>query len=207
MGALRKVLICIIAVCGLGWLQPCTASAISFGQATTARVLERGVQDFGGFLGVFNSGLLLFGQARRGLTSGVEGGLQLGLHDPDGKKTDVGLVIGGDLKFGVLASGPRDPIDLAIGVRAAIYGNDNDRRFQIGGSVMASHPVLLSSGAVIAPYGNINLRIDGDDNGHSRLEIGAGGGVKWDVSDLLDVFGEIIIDDDFGVIFGLNFKI
>jgi hypothetical protein len=137
----------------------------------------------------------------------VEGGLQLGLHDPDGRNTDVGFAIAGDLKFGLLSSGPRKAIDLAIGVRSAIYGNDHDRRFQIGGSVMASYPVLLSSGAGISPYGNINLRVDGDDNGHSSLEIGAGGGVKWDASDMLDVFGEIVIDDDFGVIFGLNFKI
>ena len=45
------------------------------------------------------------------------------------------------------------------------------------------------------------------DNHRTDLEIGTSIGVKWDVSDLLDIVGEAVIDNDTGFIFGLNFKI
>jgi hypothetical protein len=206
------------AIClAVGW--PGAAQGNYFGQVTTARVLGRGVQDFSGFVGLFDHATIFFGQARRGLSSDLDGGLQFGLIDPG--SGDVGLAIGGDLKFGVISGNRDNPLDLSLDGRTAFFGLDNSSLFQIGGSVIISHAYGLSSGSSLTPYGACNLRLDRwswDTNGSSPgggnkddsktdLEIAAAGGVKWDVSDLLDILGELVIDDEVGFIFGLNFKI
>lgn len=195
---------------------PAGVQAAFLGQLTTARVLERGVQDISGFVGFFEHATLFLGQARRGLSSGIDGGLQFGLIDPEGG--DVGLEIGGDLKFALIDAHPGDPFDLAVHARTAFFNYEKVSVFQLGGSLVMSHSYPLSSGSSLEPYGAVNLRlerisVDSDnsakdvDYDDTSLEIGAVGGLKWDVSDLIDILGEFVLDDDIGFIFGVNFKI
>ena len=192
------------------------AQAAFLGQLTTARVLERRVQDISGFVGFFEHATLFIGQARRGLSSDIDGGLQFGLIDPEGG--DVGLAIGGDLKFALIDASPDDPFDLAVHARTAFFNYENVSVIQLGGSIVMSHPFPLSSGSSLEPYGAVNLRLErvsvdsdnsakGNDYDDTSLEIGATGGLKWDVSELIDILGEFVIDDDLGLIFGVNFKI
>ena len=53
----------------------------------------------------------------------------------------------------------------------------------------------------------LNRPAASDSHTDTSLEIAVITGVKWEVSDLLDLLGELVIDDDLGFIFGVNFKI
>jgi len=214
----------VALVCGFG---ATVAQASFFGQVTTARILERGVQDVSAFVGFYEDATMFFGQLRRGFSSSVEGGLQFGLLDPE--VGDVGLAAGGDFKFGLMASKPGQPLDMAFDIRGAYFNLDVFSVVELGASAILSHPYVLTQGSTLTPYGAVNLRvehvsIDNQPNAAARrytparalangggddtsLEISAMGGVKWDISDLLDLLGEIVIDDQLGLIFGINFKI
>lgn len=90
-----------------------------------------------------------------------------------------------------------------------------------------SRDYAISGGGVLTPYGGVNLRLDhasvdnattvfaqsaalradakGNDN--TDLNIGGVAGVKWELSDLIDALGEVVLDDEWGMVLGLNFKL
>ncbi|MBI3872422.1 MAG: hypothetical protein HY304_05020 [candidate division Zixibacteria bacterium] len=201
-----------------------TAQAQGFGQLSTAHAMDRRTADVGGFFGVFENSKVVFGQYRRGLFEQGDGGIQFGIIDPDGGS--AGIAIGADLKFTLMTTRQSDPFDLAIDARTAFFNLDQFTLLQFGGSVVVSRDYPLTGNRAITPYGAVNLRVDGAsyDNHVERMgymaraqatnggtdtnfNIGAVGGVKWDASELLDIFGEAILDDQLGVILGVNFKI
>lgn len=205
-----------VLIAATAMICPLTAKAAFLGQLTSARILERGVQDISGFVGFFEDATFFLGQARRGLSRDLEGGLQFGLIDPEGG--DVGIAIGGDLKFALIDADDDDPFDLAVHARTAFHSYENVSVFQLGSSFVISHPVRLSGGGSLEPYGAVNLRLErisvdvdnsvkDKDYDDTDLEIGAVCGLKWDASNLIDLLAEFVIDDDLGVIVGVNFKI
>ncbi|MEW5873912.1 MAG: hypothetical protein AB1752_01870 [Candidatus Zixiibacteriota bacterium] len=197
------------------------------GQVSTARTLERGANDVGGYLGLFEDYTTVFGQYRHGLSGNLDFGLQGGIVDPDARGADAGLIIGGDLKWMVMAAGA-DPLDMALAARASIYDVGNLSVFSVGGLVLISRDYRLSQGSYLSPYGGVNVRIEhssfdsdgfgsGDsfaariaqngDDSDTELDIGGVAGVKWEMSDLIDAIGELVLDDNWGIVLGLNFKL
>jgi hypothetical protein len=200
---------------------PAVAGAQLLGQVSTARTLPPKTNDLGGYLGVFDNVTTFFGQYRRGLNSNLDFGVQLGLIDHDAQDSDASLIFGGDLKYGVMST-RTDPLDMAIGGRTMFYDVGPLSVFTVGGSVILSRDYRLRQGSFISPYGAVNIRLEsisfdrGDSHGGGNaetgyddtdLDIGGVAGVKWELSDLIDALGEIVIDDDSGLILGLNFKL
>ena len=195
------------------------AHAQLLGQVTTAKTLQPGTQDMGGFLGVFDHATTFFGQYRRGISSSLDFGLQAGLIDQDGRNSDASVIFGGDLKYNVMSTGT-DPFDMALDARTSFYDVGNVSVFTLGASIILSRDYRLTQGSALTPYGGVNIRmehsswdiddripqraVDGDD---TELDIGGVGGVKWELSDLIDALGEVVLDDDWGLVIGLNFKL
>jgi len=191
-----------LAACLL--LVPTSVSAQFLGQVSTARPTDRGANDIGGFLGLYDNAMSVFGQYRHGISNAADFGFVAGFIDPNG--SDARLALGGDIKFQLLDDQRSDPFDLALDSRLALIDYPGSLLFSLGESVVISHDFQMSEGSVLAPYGAVNLRLD-HVYSESNLEIAAAGGVKWEVSDLMDVFGELVIEDDLGLVMGLNFKL
>lgn len=200
-----------------------------FGQVSTARTLVRGANDAGGYIGIFDGFTTLFGQYRRGLSTNMDFGLQAGLIDPDARGADAGLILGGDVKWNVMSAG-YDPFDLALGARGSFYDISSVSVFSLGGAVIISRDYAIEGGGILAPYGSVNIRLEhasydeveslnapglsaarfnghGIDDDDTNLEIGGTAGVKWELSDFVDALGEIVLDEDWGLVLGLNFKL
>jgi hypothetical protein len=212
-----KILIVALLILAL----PSLASAQLLGQVSTARTLPTKTNDIGGYLGVFDDVTTFFGQYRRGLRSDLDFGVQLGLIDHDARGSDASLIFGGDLKLAVMST-RTDPFDMAIDGRTMFYDVGPISVFTFGGSVVISRDYRLSQGSFLSPYGAVNIRLESlsfdsndlpgggqgvGDYDDTDLDIGGVAGVKWELSDLVDALGEIVIDDDFGLILGLNFKL
>jgi hypothetical protein len=188
----------------LAALDPIDASAQFLGQVSTARTVESGANDVGGFLGLYDHAMAVFGQYRRGFARTADFGAFAGLFDPEGGSAR--LTLGGDVKFQVLDDQRTDPFDLSLDSRLALIDYPGSLYFSIGESVVCSHNFRIASGSALAPYGAVNVRLD-HVYSNSNLEIAAAGGVKWEFSDLIDAYGELVFDEDLGLVLGLNFKI
>jgi len=199
----------VVALMGVLVWQPRAAEGqLLFGQVSTARPLEHGTQDVGAYLGVFEHSTVVFGQYRRGLFSQGDGGILFGVVDPEGSG-DAGIGVGGDLKFRLLSAKNRDLFDLSIDPRLGFFSYSGASLFQFGGSVVMSYDYTVSNGGYLTPYGAVNMRMESVSNGASDtdFQIGAQAGLKWEITDLIDVLGEVVLDDELGVIIGLNFKL
>lgn len=201
---------------------PVTEAAI-FGQVSTAYTLDKGTNDVGGFVSVFEGSTLLFGQYRRGIMSKTDFGIQGGFIDPEAG--DMGLAFGADVKFLIMQTDANTPFDLALDPRFSYLNFDSFRMVSFGGSVVISRDYALAQGS-LAPYGAFNMRLENysydDEVGHTALAAGVAdhldgsdsdfemagiAGVRWDVSELLDILGEVVFDRDIGFTMGLNFKL
>lgn len=197
--------------------------AAIFGQVSTAYTLDKGTNDVGGFVSVFEGSTLLFGQYRRGVMSKTDFGIQAGFIDPEGG--DMGLALGADIKFLLMQTDANTPFDLALDPRFSYLNSGNYSLYSFGGSVVISRDYALAQGS-LAPYGAFNMRLENvsfdEDLGHTALAAGAQNhindsesdfemsaiaGVRWDVSELLDILGEVVFDRDIGFTMGLNFKL
>ena len=185
-------------------LRPTPVSAQFLGQVSTARTADQGANDVGGFFGLYDHAVALFGQYRRGFSSTADFGAFAGFIDPEGGKASIAL--GGDVKFQLLDDQKADPFDLALDSRVALVDYPGSFLFSLGESVVFSHDFKISRGSVLAPYGAVNLRLD-HASSQTDWNVAAVGGVKWEVSDLIDGYGELVIDNDLGLVVGLNFKL
>lgn len=229
VGSKHYLLICLTAALAVAVARPAQAQLL--GQVTTAKTLVPGTQDLGGFVGAFDHSTTVFGQYRRGLSNSLDFGLQAGLIDHDYRGSDASVIFGGDLKFNVMSTGA-DPFDMALDARTLFYDVGPYSLFSLGGAVIISRDYRLTQGSLLTPYGGVNIRLDhtsvdtdninfvsnakhGDrsplraaanDGDDTEINIGAVAGVKWELSDLMDAFGEVVMDD-WGIVLGLNFKL
>jgi len=216
-----RVLNWMVGALTLAWAMavPSSSQAQLFGQVSSARTLIPATNDIGGYVGFFEDYTTAFGQYRRGLPSSFDFGLQFGLVDPDAPRSDASFIIGGDLKYMVLSAG-FDPFDLAVGGRFSYYDVSSVSVFAAGPAIILSRDIKVSNGSFLTPYGAMSIRVEhvsfsvdkgmfpnAVDTDDTDLEIGAVGGVQWELSDLVDALGEVVLDDELGLVFGLNFKI
>jgi len=207
----------------------------TFGALTTASATGRGETYFGGRLGIADATSFVV-SVNRGLSDIADGRIKAGLIDNDFFKTE--LILGTDLKWQLWnvetqvtegeTSHSKYPFDLAVGPFAewVKFDYDNDpffessTVFQIGAQVVGSYPVHLKNGALLSPYGRINVRNESlsvnlapgatstSDFSDSHIALGLNTGLAWRPRGLTTVFyGEIQIDGNDGVFLGADFRL
>ena len=195
-----------------------SASAISahgsaFGNLATAKTLGQGKGAFGVGVGIADATSFV-GWFNYGLSDYIDGRLKLGLIDTDGGDTEI--TFGADFKyqFWTVNGAMANPLDMAVGgfFEYADYGPASV--FQVGGQLIGSYPFILQGGTTLSPYGRFNLRLEsvsldvgGRSDSDSDLEFGLNGGVAWQVSPTINVYGEFQIDGNDGVFFGIDFSV
>jgi hypothetical protein len=186
------------------------AAGSHFGSLTTARTLGMGHGAFGlgvgladrtSFVGSFNYGLSKF----------TEGRVKLGLVDVDyGGDSEIKLSLAADFKyqFMVMDKVSNSPLDMATGAFLEFIDFDGASMLQVGGHLIGSYPVLLSNGKLLSPYGRLNIRMERYSNGgsDSEMEFGLNGGVAFEMTKTINIYGEFQIDGNDGIFLGIDFR-
>jgi hypothetical protein len=186
------------------------AAGSAFGTLATAQSLGQGVGSLGFGVGIADATSFV-GQFSYGLSQYTDGRLKLGLIDPD--HGDTKITFGADFKwqFWNVSPNTTHPFDFGVGAFFEFVDYDFGSVFQVGGQLIASYPIRMRNGTTLSPYGRFNARLEsfssdtigGDDD--SNLEVGLNGGVKWDVTRDIGLFGEFQLDGNDGVFFGIDF--
>ena len=232
---MKRTLLVVAAIVALTTAAYAENFGSTFGALTTASATGRGETYMGGRLGIADATSFVLSMTR-GLSDKADGRIKAGLIDDEFFKTE--LILGADLKWQVwnvetkVTEGENTrskyPFDLAVGpfVEWVKFDYDNNpflesaTVFQIGAQVVGSYPVHLQNGALISPYGRINVRNEsfsldlgptapaGSDLSDSHIALGFNGGVAWRPRGMTTVFyGEIQIDGNDGVFLGADFRL
>ncbi len=207
----------LIGICCFLFVAGASAQAQLTGFLHSAQPLEQGNTDAGAYFGLFNaergSGtpLSVFGQVRHGLFNAGDGSLKFGLVDLDAGNDDVGVVLVGETQWGLL--GPRwgDSFSLSFGPEVGVYDAAGVRVWSLGGNAAVSQ-AFLARGREIVLYSRLNVRLELVDynaakmDSDSDLKIGLNPGMMWEIGDLFDLVVELQIDDAFGFLVGMNFR-
>ncbi|UCC43264.1 MAG: hypothetical protein JSU65_08945 [Candidatus Zixiibacteriota bacterium] len=181
----------------------------SFGTLWTARSLGQGGGDMGVGLGLGDNSTSFTGSFAYGLTQFTDVRFKLGLVDPDGGDTEFSL--GADFKWQFWNFGPTttNPFDFAVGGTFEFVDYDWLSVLQLGGFLVGSYPAALSNNTTLSPYGRFGVRLESVSNGgsDSDLELGLSGGVEWQVTPTVALFGEFQLDGNDGLFFGIDFEV
>jgi len=196
---------------------PSPSAAQIVGCLHSAKPVDLRATDIGGYIGLYDGAgsedmpIAIFGQIRHGLFAAGDGGLKFGLADSDAGGDDVGLVLAADMQWALLAPRWGDPFWLSVGPEITLNDGDGARVWSFGGNITGAHDLLIRA-TKITIYGRLNLRletIDYDHKNHSSdtdLEIGFNPGFIWRATDFMDFVGEIQLDDQVGILAGINFR-
>ena len=186
----------------------------AFGSLATAKTVGQGVGDFGGGIGIADA-TSFFANFTYGTSQYTDIKLKLGLIDADA--SDTKLVLGADFKWQYLSTlADKTPVDLAFGGLVEYTDFDFASVFQIGAFVSSSYPMALKNGGTLTPYGRFNARLEsisydhplaGRDDSESNLEVGLHGGVEWQATDVLKLYGEFQLDGNEGLFLGINLNV
>jgi len=187
----------------------------AFGTLTTARALGAGRAAFGAGVGIADA-TSFFGSFTYGLSNYTDGRIKVGLIDHDG--ADAELTIGADFKWQFWSYGPnsKNPFDFAVGAFFEYADIERFSVFQVGGQLIGSYPISLRTGGTLAPYGKFNARLEsiswddhfpGRDDSESNLEVGLNGGLQWQMTSDIALYGEFQIDGNDGVFFGIDLAV
>lgn len=216
----RSVLAVVLAVAlvmtgGPAYSESAIGSA--FGTLATARSMGQGKGDLGFGIGIAD-GTTFIGSFAYGLSQYSDGRIKLALSDSD-YNSDIKLVFGVDYKwqFWSYDSTTNHPFDFAFGAFMEFVDYSSISVLQVGTQLLASYPVALKHGRTLSPYGRFNARVEsisydrppgsrGDDS-QSNLEVGFNGGVKWEMTNAVDLYGEFQFDGNDGIFFGIDFNV
>jgi hypothetical protein len=186
------------------------------GTLNPASTCGYGVGFLGGYAGLGDDATTLFGMLSYGFSDYTEGRLKLGFSDPDEGNANPRLLIGADLKYQFMdynSKSKRQPFDMAIAGFFEYVDYDGSSYLQLGGNFIASIPYRLSSGQRLIPYAALNLRLDRNSNhdphhgSHSDFEGGVNLGAKYELTQEMNIYGELQIDDNTAFFTGLEFRI
>jgi len=190
-----------------------TAFGSSFGTFATASSQGMGHGEFGFGIGLGDNATSFIGTFSYGLSKYTDGRIKLALVDPDGPG-DTKFAVGADVKwqFWNVSSNTTNPFDFAIGGLLEYTDYDGPTVFEVGGFLLASYPISMTNRTVLTPYGRFNARLERIDypgtilgnNSDSNLEIGLSGGVEWTMTSTVKLFGELQLDGNDGLFFGVN---
>ncbi|OGC78392.1 MAG: hypothetical protein A2145_01700 [candidate division Zixibacteria bacterium RBG_16_40_9] len=206
---MKKVSLGLVLILLLGIA---TVSQAQFlGQVSTARTVSSGGSLVGGYVGVQDQLLALYGQYRYGFAKLFDGGVKFGFID---YFDETGFVLGGDLKFQILEDPLTAPFDLAVSGSTEFAVTDPLTVLSFGGNVIGSKSFKLRTGRTISPYGKINLRAERVEvdlppplanASDTDFEMGGYFGADFEVANSFHLLGEFVFDNEFGFIFGVNY--
>jgi hypothetical protein len=206
----------------------------TFGYMATARATGQGQTTIAGTVGFADNTAFVAG-VTYGLTDKADGRIRVGLADYDG--FDTALAVGGDMRWqlwnedhmGTPSTGMKQkPFDMSLGgffewtsLDAQVQGTSlmSMSVFQIGAAMSGSHTIQFSNGGTLAPYGRVNLRYEhmnaelgggtvfAVDVSDSHLAMGLNGGVAWGPSRNILLFGELQVDGNDGIFFGIDYSL
>jgi len=187
----------------------------TFGNFATGRTSDQGRGAFG-----FGAGIAKYtsvvGWFSYGLSQYTDGRLKLSLVDADEDSDNIEIAFGADFKyqFWSVNGAVPNPLDMALGgfLEYADYGLKS--ALQVGGQIIGSYPFTLQNGTILSPYGRFNVRLEDrseefkeGEKSESDLEFGLNGGVAWQVSPTVNVYGEFQIDGNDGIFLGIDFSV
>ncbi len=212
---MKKLLLLVALVTAL-FASQVLASGVgsAFGTMTTASAMGQGKANFGAGVGIADA-TSVFSTLEYGLSRYTDGRIKLGLYDAD---DDLKFTIGADLKwqFWDINQGRREPFDMAFGGFFEYLDIDQFSVFQFGAMAIGSYPFAMRNGSTLSPYAKLNVRLEslswddappGFDDSESDIRFGLNGGVAWQATSVICIFGEFQIDGNDGVFLGMNFNI
>ncbi len=182
-------------------------SAGGFGSLSTANTIGIGNGNFMGVLGAGDN-TTFGGIFTYGMSDNTDGRLKLGLID--GKNgNDATIMFAADFKYNFISTDSslqNGPFDMALGGFFEYYDLAVSSTWALGGQYIGSYPLKLSNNSIIEPYGRLSVRLE-SMNSNSDLEIGFNGGVKWELNENIDFYGEIELDNANNFFFGIDFRV
>jgi len=222
-GRMKKFSFFLAWVLALAFL--CSTGHAQFlGQLNTAKTFESGEYNVGAYLGAYEDAIALFGQFRAGISDYLDFGLKLGVldfqwnHPVSGwEQSDAGVIFGGDLKYRLLETELRDPLDLSLGMLFEYSSPKEDwNSFSLGASLIVSKDFNLQSKNTISPYGRLNIRGERAEWEHpwwkgehsdTDLEAGFTFGADLQIKEAWHFVGELQVDEFFGFLAGISYYI
>lgn len=203
--------VCIILITCAGQSQADSAGKL-FGNLMTAKAAGEGVGDVMGAIGIADDATIIFGVGKYGLSQYTTMRGKLGIADPDGKDADVRLCIGGDIFYQLfdMTTDVDKPVDFALGGFFEYINFIGASLVQIGGRGVCSRHYIMSNNRELTPYGSVEFRIERvswDDGSDTDLKFGLNAGVAYELGDHMNVYGELQLDGNTGVFFGLEYNI
>jgi len=212
---MKKIVIAVAAVCLVSASVQAEAVGSMFGNLSSARTIGQGRGNFGGGVGIADA-TSVFGRFTYGTSQYSELRLKLGIVDDEGIDAELGL--GADFQYHFMEV-QRDsqgrvttPLDMAGGALFEWVDLGPVSVLQLGAFITASHPFAMQNGSTLSPYGRLNVRIesvsyDGPLDNQTDLRFGFHGGVKWAVTNLIDLYGEFQLDGNDGLFLGIDFNV
>ncbi|KPL04614.1 MAG: hypothetical protein AMJ90_00150 [candidate division Zixibacteria bacterium SM23_73_2] len=186
------------------------------GQLNTAKTFEPGEFNLGAYLGVYEEAISTFGQFRLGISNHFDMGVKVGVLDfqSTGERDEVGIIVGGDLKYNLLNTEVNDPFDLSLGLSWEHADVKNPTRFAGGVNMIISKGFVMESGNLLSPYGRLNIRaerktfkLSGKERTDTDLEVGATVGAVLQAREGWHFVGEFQMDEHYGFLLGLSYHI
>lgn len=182
------------------------------GHLRPAETLGMGSLRLGTSMGVFQDAFTLSGRIQYGLAAVVDLTADLGLLDYE-NTDDPELLLGAGLHFQVLQYNLGNPVDMTMGFFAEYYELDHGHfhdysNVSLGVSLAMSRPLKFPSGLEVIPYGEANIRVDRTERGgdtDSDFNLGLNLGAALPLSGTAQFVAEAQLDDQFGVLVGINF--
>lgn len=216
---MKKIIVSTIAFIVLAAtnVSAINAHGSAFGNFAVAKSIGQGKGAFGVGVGIADATSVV-GWFSYGLSEYIDGRLKLGLIDAD--EGDTEITFGADFKyqFWSVIGAVANPLDMALGGFLEYVDYGPISAFQVGGQVVGSYPLKLNNGTTLSPYGRFNMRLEkcswgakykgfSASGSDSDLEFGLNGGVAWEVSPTINVYGEFQIDGNDGIFLGIDFGV
>jgi hypothetical protein len=184
------------------------ASAQYSGQLSTAETALKGTSTGSGFVSVYEDGFGVLGQYRIGFGGYSDIGAKAAIIDYD-NPDQTGFLIGVDYKYQIMEVRIEDPIDMSIGGMFDMALFENFNLLSFGGFIVGSHPLEMTSGRRITPYGRLILRIDRFDPdlgpSDSDFNIGLNAGADLELTTATHVSMEFQLDEQTALYMGVTF--
>jgi hypothetical protein len=177
------------------------------GQLSTAEAVPSGSIDLGAYVGFYDDANALFGQFRIGAMAHGEWEVKAGVLD----SSDPHAMIGTAFKYHFYYRQEESSPDMAVNAIIEYYGLDSDGSSWIFGTgFIASYPFRLSNNSDLTPYGRLSFRVERLSVGGYRdsdFDIGLNLGAQYAPTRRFQIYTEFQLDDQFGLIGGINFAV
>lgn len=208
------LIVCLVGLFLISSVSAAPAVGDLFGALSTAEAVGQGRGDFGAGLGLGDHMNSFFGTFKYGVSRFGTLGFQLGMVDPDRSGLDSKLSFGASFAYQIWGLDEPDvkhPFDMSFGGFFQIYSGDIVDYVYLGGFVTGSYPFVMKNGSRLTPYVRFNVRSEKIDyaatGSSSSLKFGLNMGTAWELTKSTNLYGEIQLDGNDGLFFGIDFNV